>query len=54
MEMARKGRNPSLREAFNEFVKEIQEVQEDLLSDISGDNELHIRILRAIRPYMEF
>jgi len=26
MEMARKGRNPSLREAFNEFVKEIQKV----------------------------
>jgi len=54
MTMTRKGQNPSLREAFNEFVKELQEVQEDLPSDISGDNELYIRILRAIRPYKEF
>ena len=29
-------------------------MQKDFPSDISDDNELYIRILRAIRPYKEF
>src|SRR5205823_2237159 len=51
--MTHKGQNPSLQEAFNEFVKELQEIQKDLPDNISDDKELHIHILHTIRPYKE-